>query len=61
MDPWIAECVVRTSHWVVPLLLLMLLLMLLPLRNQNGRLTLGLLEISSQTRRVLSKASILKK
>ena len=56
MDPWIAECVVRTSHWMVPILLLMLL----PLWNKNGRLTLSLLEISSQTRRVLSKASILK-
>jgi|GEM_PF-373377 hypothetical protein len=57
MDPWVAECVVRTSHWVVP----MLLLMLLPLWDKNGRLTLSLLEISSQTRRVLSKASILKR
>ena len=57
MDPWIAECVVRTSHWLVP----MLLLMMLPLWNQNGRLTLSLLEISSQTRRILSKAAILKK
>jgi len=57
MDPWIAECVVRSSHWLVP----MLLLMMLPLWNQNGRLTLSLLKISSQTRRVLSKAAILKK
>lgn len=57
MDPWIAECLVRTSHWLVPVLLLMLL----PLWSQNGRLTLSLLEISSQTRRVLSNARILKK
>ncbi|MFC4995115.1 hypothetical protein [Rubritalea tangerina] len=57
MDPWVAEMFVRCSHWLVPLLVLMLL----PLKSQNGRLTLSLLEISSQTRRVLSKATILHK
>ncbi|MFT5881841.1 MAG: hypothetical protein ACI9FG_000331 [Crocinitomicaceae bacterium] len=57
MDPWIAEFVVRTSHWLFPILLLMML----PLWNQNGRLELSLLKISSQIRRGLSKAAISQK
>ena len=51
LDPWIAECVVRTVHWMIPLLLLMLLRSW----NQNGRLTLGMMEISSRTQRILRR------
>ena len=57
IDPWLAETLVRTVHWMIPVLLLMLLRS----RSPNSRLTLAMLEVSSQTKRILSRAKILHK
>lgn len=59
-----ADSVLSASEWLIvstQVMLPVLLLMLLQTWNPSKRLTLNMLDISSQTRRILSKATILHK
>ena len=51
LDRWGAEFFVRTSHYVVPFLILLLL----PRRGSNGRLNLQLMKLGSVTQRIVAR------